>query len=70
MDLEFQESMQEKELMNEEIKKQIDCIYQENLRLEQLLEPAEIEEGVKILRQLKRNDAELDRLTLKCPYVM
>lgn len=70
MDLEFQESMkQEKKLRDEEIKKQIERIYQENLRLEQLPDPAEVEEGVKILKQLQLNDEELDRLTLKCSYV-
>lgn len=70
MDLEFQESMeQEKKLRDEEIKKQIERIYQENLRLEQLSDPPEVEEGVKILKQLQLNDEELDRLTLKCSYV-
>lgn len=70
MDLEFEESIeQEKKLKDEEIKKQIERIYQENLRLEQLSEPTEVEEGVKILKQLELNDMELDRLTLKCSYV-
>lgn len=70
MDLELEESIeQEKKLKDEDIKKQIERIYQENLRLEQLPEPAEVEEGVKILKQLKLNDAELDRLTLKCSCV-
>lgn len=70
MDLELEESIeQEKKLKDEEIKKQIERIYQENLRLEQLTEPKEVEEGVKILKQLELNDMELDRLILKCSYV-
>lgn len=68
MDLEFQESMkQENKLMDQDIKKQIEHIYQENLRLEQLLE--QVEEGEKILKQLKLNDMKIDELTLKCSYI-
>lgn len=70
MDLEFLKSMeQENKLVDEEIKRQIERIYQENLRLEQMPEPAEVEEGVKILKQLKLNDEQLDQLTLKCSYI-
>lgn len=70
MDLEFLESMeQEKKLRDEEIRKEIEHIYQENLRLEQMPEPAEVEEGVKILKQLQLNDEQLDQLTLKCSYI-
>ena len=59
MDLEFHESMkQEKKLMDEEIKKQIDRIYQKNIRLGQLLDAVEVEEETKILKQLKLNDEE------------